>query len=223
MLVCCWSPKGGTGTTVVAAALALVLARRAAHGGAGALLVDLGGDASSALGVSGGDGPGVLDWLAAAPDVPSDALARLEVDVAPGLRLVPTGDDAPTRAAAGALLAGVLGADPRSVVVDCGRLGDAGPGECPASAVVAAADRSLVVLRPCFLGLRRAAAARARATDVVVVDEPGRALSVGDVPRALGLPLAATVRVTDRVARAVDAGLLNGLPRSLAEDLRGLA
>ena len=40
MLLSCWSAKGGSGTTVVAASLALVLARTTGHD---ALLVDLGG------------------------------------------------------------------------------------------------------------------------------------------------------------------------------------
>ena len=46
VLVTCWSVKGGSGTTVVAAALALSLARR----DEGALLVDLAGDVPAALG-----------------------------------------------------------------------------------------------------------------------------------------------------------------------------
>ena len=48
MLIACWSTKGGAGTTVVTAALGLVLARR--HP-AGALLVDLAGDLPAALGL----------------------------------------------------------------------------------------------------------------------------------------------------------------------------
>ena len=48
MLIACWSAKGGAGTTVVTAALGLVLARR--HP-AGALLVDLAGDLPAALGL----------------------------------------------------------------------------------------------------------------------------------------------------------------------------
>jgi Flp pilus assembly CpaE family ATPase len=40
MLLALWSPKGGSGTSVLAAACALVLARH----GAGARLADLGGD-----------------------------------------------------------------------------------------------------------------------------------------------------------------------------------
>ena len=47
MLITCWSSKGGSGTTVVAAALAHLLAAEAD----GALLVDLGGDLPAALGL----------------------------------------------------------------------------------------------------------------------------------------------------------------------------
>ncbi|MGH9246054.1 MAG: hypothetical protein ACRD29_17400, partial [Acidimicrobiales bacterium] len=66
MLVSCWSTKGGAGTTVVAAALALLLARSHADG---AVIVDLAGDVPVALGAADRPGPGVADWLAAAPDV----------------------------------------------------------------------------------------------------------------------------------------------------------
>lgn len=46
MLVVCWLPKGGVGTSVVAAALAL----RAAADGTETLLVDLAGDQPAILG-----------------------------------------------------------------------------------------------------------------------------------------------------------------------------
>ncbi len=88
MLVSCWSAKGGSGTTVVAAALAAVHARRNPHG---ALLVDTGGDLPLALGLPELDGPGLTEWLAAGAAVPADALARLEVPVRPGLGLLPRG------------------------------------------------------------------------------------------------------------------------------------
>ena len=63
MVTVCWSPKGGSGTTVVAASLALVLAQREG----GALLVDLAGDVPAALGMPEPSGQGAVDWLAA-PD-----------------------------------------------------------------------------------------------------------------------------------------------------------
>nr|MBA2279690.1 hypothetical protein [Acidimicrobiia bacterium] len=47
MLISCWSTKGGSGTTVVAAALALVFARTTGD----ALLADLAGDQPAALGL----------------------------------------------------------------------------------------------------------------------------------------------------------------------------
>ena len=76
MLVACWSSKGGAGTTVVAATLALLLGRRRPDG---ALLADLAGDAPPALGLADPETPGLAGWLAAGPDVPPDALHRLEV------------------------------------------------------------------------------------------------------------------------------------------------
>lgn len=86
MLVTCWSVKGGSGTTVVAAALAILLARRLAEG---ALLVDAGGDAPCALGLPEHGAPGLADWLAAPSEIGADALDRLLVDAAPGLSLLP--------------------------------------------------------------------------------------------------------------------------------------
>jgi hypothetical protein len=220
VLIACWSTKGGAGTTVVAASLGLLLARSAS---AGAAVVDLAGDVPAALGLPPIDRttPGLAGWLAAAPDVPPDALARLELPVAPGLGVVPRGHGGlpPSRAD---LLVRLLADDRRPVVADCGRVDGA---EADAAAAVAAgADRSLLVLRPCYLGLRRALDAPLRPSGIVLVVEEGRAITADDVEDALGVPVVARVRVTHTVARAVDAGLLAAhLPRSLARDLRHAA
>ena len=87
MLVACWSVKGGVGTTVVAASLALLLARR----GPGVVLADLAGDGPAVLGMPEPDSPGLAGWLAAGDDVPADGLARLEVQAAPSLALAAPG------------------------------------------------------------------------------------------------------------------------------------
>lgn len=214
MLITCWSPKGGAGTTVVAAALARLAAERE---GAGALLVDLAGDAPAVLGRRDPDGPGLAGWLAAG-EAPVGALGRLEVPVAPGLALLARGPG-PLAGGRGPVLAALLGSDPRQVVADCGTA-PAGP----AADLAAAGEPSLLVTRPCFLSLRRAVAAPLRPTGVVLVDEPNRSLTRADVQTALGVPVVSVVQLDPAVARAVDAGLLaSRLPRGLARELRGVA
>ena len=225
MLIACWSPKGGCGTTVVSAALALVLAQSEGS----ALLADLDGDIPAALGLPEPTGPGLGHWLRAGPDVPPDALAHLEVDARPGLRLLPAGPTeatgGPTRATAdhdpgrAQALAVALAADRRPVVADCGRASSGAP-----LAVAAGASLSLLVLRPCYLGLQRALAAPIRASGVVLVTEEGRSLSGRDVEAALGIPIRAEVPFDPAVARAVDAGLLAArVPRGLERSLRRAA
>src|SRR5947209_5309133 len=82
MLISCWSVKGGSGTTVIAAAIALALARSMPT-----TLVDFGGDVPTVLGLPDPEGFGLADWLAAGPDVPGEALDRVAVPAAPGLTL----------------------------------------------------------------------------------------------------------------------------------------
>ena len=215
MLVTCWSVKGGSGTTVVAAALALLAARSAP----GALLVDASGDQPAALGLPEPATPGVGDWLAADPSVPAEHLGLLEVDVRPGLHLLARG---PSWLAGDAdrarALAARLATDERTVIVDSS-LGS--PAELE---LVDAAHRSLLVLRPCYLGLRRAVASPLRPTGVVLVREPRRALGRADVEAVLGVPVLAQVDLDPEVARVVDAGLLGArLPRTLEHGLRNAA
>ncbi|MGK2948788.1 MAG: hypothetical protein ACSLFP_09450 [Acidimicrobiales bacterium] len=210
MLIACWSSKGGSGTTVVAATLGLLFARRTG----GAVLADLAGDVPAALGLPEPATPGLAEWLHAGPEVPPDALARLEQEAAPGLALLHRGSGVlpPERAD---VLAALLAADHRPMVVDCGALADD-----TALTVAAGATRSVLVTRACFLSLRRALTAPVRPSEVVLLHEPGRSLSRRDVEDCLGAPVVAEVAVDPLVARAVDAGLLaSRLPRSLAREL----
>lgn len=220
MLLACWSAKGGSGTTVVSVALASVLAESSPGG---ALLVDLAGDVPSVLGLPDPAGPGVGGWLAAGSDVPPDALGRLEVQGAGGVRLVPSGgvEDGVAVVPPGRpeVLAALLAADPRPVVVDCG----SDPSGV-VRAVVAAATGSLLVVRPCYLSLRSAQRAALRLTGVVVVRGDGRAIGPDDVAAALGVPVVAVVAEDPQVARSVDAGTLGQrLPRALRRSLRHVA
>ena len=219
MLLACWSPKGGSGTTVIACGLAAVLARSGPP--AGALLVDLSGDAAAVLGVPEPAGPGLAEWLAAGADVGAGALSRLEVAVAGGLSLLawkPPGSGYRPGLGRAETLLDALAADPRAVIADCGSA-STGAG----LALAAGAQESLLVLRPCYLALRRALAAPVRPSGVVLVAEAGRSLGRRDVEEVLGVPVLAEVAVEDAVARAVDAGLLaRRVPRPLERALRPL-
>lgn len=212
MLIACWSPKGGCGTTVTSVALGLVLA---AAEPSGALLADLAGDVPAVLGLPDASGLGLADWLSADTDVPDDALQRLETEAGPGLALLPTGGATRAgleRADRGSRLAVALAGDPRPVVADCGLASDGAP-----LAVAAGADVSLLVLRPCYLALRRALAAPIRPSGIVLVNEEERSLGSRDMEDVLGAPVYAVVPVEASIARAVDAGLLaRRLPRHLA-------
>lgn len=220
MVTVCWSVKGGSGTTVIAAALAVVLAQRAR----GALLVDVAGDALAALGGNANESvDGVRSWLAADPTVGVDALARLEVSLGPELRVLPAGPGStrPPIRRRWELLGEHLGAETCPVIVD---LGSSMFGEASGrSALLATARASLLVIRPCYLALRLAVHAP-RPTGVVLIREEGRALGVSDVEAALGVGVVAQVAFDPAIARAVDAGLLNTrLPRALERSLRRAA
>ena len=215
MLNACWAAKGGSGTTVVAAALARLLS-----GSGSAVIADLAGDIPAALGVVEPTGAALADWMRAGPEVPLDGLHRIEHDVDPTLTLLPRGQGVLAAGRAEALAAALAGAG-RPVVVDCGTLvaGDAGA-TLAATQVAAAAPISLLVIRPCYLALRRALSAPCTPTGVVLVHEPGRAMSRADIEDVLGVPVVADVPHEPAIARAVDAGLLGTrLPRSLSRSL----
>ena len=215
MIIACWSVKGGSGTTVVSASLAVLSARASP----GALLVDLAGEAATVLGLPEPAGPGLAEWLAAPAPAP-DVLRRLTVPAGAGLELLPPGDRGVAQPVGpGRALAAALAGWEAPVVVDAGLL-PAGV----AADVVDAADLSLLVLRPCYLALRRAMGQPRRPDGLVVIGEPGRALGSDDLAEVLGAPVRAEIDLDPAVARAVDAGLLaSRLPRLLERGLRSAA
>ena len=107
----------------------------------------------------------------------------------------------------------------RTVVVDAGVRS---PGSALRSALCEEGT-SVLVVRACYLALRRAVRSQVTADSAVLVVEPGRALDGTDVSRALGIPVH-ELDWDPTVARAVDAGLLSSRPpRGLARDLAPLA
>lgn len=194
MLTICWAAKGGSGTTVFAAARALSSPRPT-------LLVDLAGDASTVLGLTGADLPGVHDWLRS--EAAPSRLVRLEQGATSRLSVIAAGAHHPSVDASGRWveLARHLRAESRDVIVD------AGTGR-PPGALLEVADERLLVTRQCYVALRHAVAQGVVPTGVVVVEEPGRALDRRDIEASLGVPVVATALLDPAIARAVDAGLL---------------
>ena len=195
MLTIFLSPKGGSGTTTVAAAHAL--ANADTHGRA--VLIDMCGDAPAALGMVESDGPGLNDWLAESQSAGPDDLIALG-HATGGLLVVHRG----TRFVSGAprwqALIAALAQWDHPVVID------AGTHYIP-DELRAAADNVLLVTRQCYLALRRATSMPAP-TGVVVVKEDSRALTVKDVENVLGVPVVVTIPVDPSIARAIDAGVL---------------
>ena len=210
-MLACFGAKGGVGTSVVAAALAITAAKR--HGRA--LLLDLTGDQPDVFGVQATT-PGLDGWLAARGDVALDALEVLEVRAGAEVALLARSRASPPPPAPRvAALLGRCATDRRPVVVDAGV---AGSPLCEAA--VSASECTLLVTRACYLSLRRAVESGISPTGVVVVTEPGRALRAGDISDAIAAPVVAELMVDPRVARVVDAGLLaSRLPSQLARSL----
>lgn len=225
MLTTVWSVKGGAGCTVVSVAIAVMRARRDGR----CVLVDLAGDLPAALGLAEPGGPGVTDWLAA-PDSEADSLSRLLIDVGPDLQLLPVGGSSSWPTERGDRLVDALRRLGVAVVIDAGHIEGGSCDRADGSGLQGVgrhlrdAGTSTMVIRPCYLALRRAVAVRASADGVVLVAEVGRALDRRDVGDVLGLPVTAVVDVDPAVARSIDSGLfVRRLPKSIERQLRGAA
>ena len=226
MTIICWSVKGGSGTTVTAVSLARVLADRDPRG---ALIVDTQGDVPVVLGLESevantGTNRGLRTWLSSSDEVQAHALDNLTIEAGRGLRVLPAGafPDRPPAAHRWSELADHLLGRDETVVVDLGTLSPAS--RSGRRLLLGSAATSLLVLRPCYLAVRRAMDFPERPTGVVLVWEDERRIAAGDVSEALGVPVIATVRVDPRIARIVDSGLLGTrMPRPLARAYRHVA
>lgn len=181
-----YSPKGGSGVSAVAAAVALQFAR--IHR---TVLVDHGDDAVPTLGVGG-----------STPDVFVGVGDNLHVGSAMAWRV------------------NQWGTPPTVTIHDMA--------EHHLAVQNPSGARRILVVRPCYLSLRRVMGGSSRfskadADGVVLVSEPGRALGKRDVENCLGVPVLAEVPYDPAVARAIDAGLLSArMPKSLNDALQPL-
>ncbi|CAB4662977.1 unannotated protein [freshwater metagenome] len=190
------SPKGGNCTTVTASAFSLMSAIR----GTNTLLIDLCGDVPAAIGIAEPHGPGINDWLHEDNIGDPQQMVLLGTPVIPGLVVVHRGarfvDGEPRWKA----LAQAISELPHDVIID------AGTTYVPEALTTAMGSVSMVV-KPCYLSLRRASRLP-RPSNVFVIKEDNRALTVKDVGNVLGVPIAAEIPYEAAISRAVDAGLL---------------
>lgn len=70
------------------------------------------------------------------------------------------------------------------------------------------ADHNYLVTRECYVALRRAVAADVKPTGIVIIQEPGRALTATDVSRVIGAPVVKQIPFDPAIARSIDAGLM---------------
>ena len=215
-MIVCWSVKGGSGTTVVASTIALM---RAAESQRGALLVDLAGDVPAVLGLAESSGPGINDWFANCDHGSRMTLQSIAIQATANLQIITCGSkqlDAKENRNFTELCAALKTFDLPIIV-------DAGCG-LPSPDLLANASSSLLITRPCYLSLRRAAQLSVSPTGIVLINEAGRALGKHDVEAVIGAPVVAEIDFDSAIARAVDAGLLaSRIPTIMSKQLAAVA
>ncbi len=213
-MIVCWSVKGGSGTTVVASTLALM---RAAESQRGALLVDLAGDVPAVLGLAEPSGPGISDWFVNRDHGSAMALQSIAVQATANLQIIARGSKLLDANFNFTELCAALKTFDIPIIVDAG---------CglPSPDLLAHASSSLLVTRPCYLSLRRAAQLSVSPTGIVLINEVGRALSKHDIEAVIGAPVVSEIAFDAAIARAVDAGLLaSRLPTIMTKQLAAVA
>ena len=206
------SPKGGSGTSVVAASLAIV-----SSSSSPTLLVDLAGDQAAILGMP--EPPiGLSDWANGMTYREFDEIVSLCHD---NLYLAPTGtfDFETLNANAWDKLLRALSlkhSEGCNIIVDLGRA------DIPL-ALRKIVDTCYLVTRPCYLALRRAVDLETAFSGVIVVNEPDRVLTSRDVESVLKLKCVAEIPYTSEISRRVDSGLLKSrVPMTLQSVLSQL-
>lgn len=192
-MIICSSPKGGSGCSVVAAAIARRLAEQHPT-----VLVDAVGDQPA---LWGRDAPevGLRQWQ----QLPAEARStpdRLSVALGP-VDLLPAGEGSVEVALERSVHEALAAAWPgRSLVVDVGT----------GAVSATSADRVLLITRPCYLAMRKAAERRHGIDGVVLLVDDGRLMRGDDVEAVVGAPVLAALPSLASVARAVDSGRFDG-------------
>jgi hypothetical protein len=153
--------------------------------------------------------PGINDWLREHSTSDAQAIMTMGTEFDNGLIVLHRGSPFVEGQPRWADLARAISSSPIDVVID------AGISFIPEELRQAVSHITMVV-KPCYLSLRRASRMQ-RPTELFVVCEEGRALTIKDVGHVLGMPVTCEVPYTPAISRAVDAGMLP----SRAEQLFG--
>ena len=197
MLIILSSPKGGSGTSVVTASLAIV-----SSSSTPTLLVDLAGDQAAIMGLP--EPPvGINDWTNGMTHREFDEILIACND---NLQLAPFGSSAVeifSTSAWGNLARELMQRESNGVNI----IIDFGQGDLPL-AFNKLTDMHFMVTRPCYLSLRRAVNIEQKFSGVIVVQEHDRVLTTSDVESVMKLKCVAEVPYSSEISRRVDSGLL---------------
>lgn len=224
MLTICRSTKGGSGTSTVTAGLAGICGRQTIHRTSPpvrVLTIDLLGDLPAVFGTTSPP-IGVAEWL----DRSSDReFHELTIDCGHSVHLLPTGSN-PLPEVTSPSWNRLAAAIDHDIANGTHVFVDAGTGPLPEAFRVRTQTtplRTLLIVRPCYLALRRAMEDGPHADGVVLVTGGSRVLTRRDVESVLGIPVVAEVPLHPDVARRVDSGLfLSRLPAALVAALEPL-
>lgn len=197
MLIILSSPKGGSGTSVVAASLAI-----ASSSSTPTLLIDLAEDQAAIMGLP--EPPvGLSDWVNGMTHHDFDEILMTCND---NLWLAPSGSSATEILSTNAwnkLAQAVMQkeSDGYNIIIDFGQA------NLPL-AFNKLTHTHYMVTRPCYLSLRRAVNLDQRFSGVIVVQDHDRVLTTSDVESVMKLKCVAEVPYSSDISRRVDSGLL---------------
>jgi hypothetical protein len=153
--------------------------------------------------------PGINDWLSESSTSDAQSLVTLGTPFDNDLVVVHRGSSFVEGQPRWADLANAITTLPMNIVIDAGIT-------FVPEELRRAVSHVTMVVKPCYLSLRRASRMQ-RPTQLFVVCEESRALTVKDVGHVLGMPITSEIPYTPAISRAVDAGMLP----SRAEQLFG--
>lgn len=210
-----WSLKGGQGTSVTAAIIAL---RHQFHHDS-VLIIDFGGDIAPILGQRVESQVGLIDWFLSQSG--PEALDQLVTPLLPQLSLLYSGTGVPAREATPfedrwATLEAWLNHDGRVTIVDLGTLpgqpGQLGSLWVQLTTWLLQQYHTTLVTRPEYLSLRRYFEHDTIVDSLAILQTSTELLSAEDVADLCDRPVHFHIAIDETISHAVESGTLATLP-----------